>query len=382
LEALLTKKHLYFHIGFPKTGSSALQGLLSCNAKILAQNGVSYPFPETAAIVSSGFCTGNLVHKAQKQATKDADTDLNPLHTSRKFEKIIRRGAAEADQTKVVFSSEMLSALQFELTSELFRNLIADYDVTLIVFVRDVYDQAISAWKQRVKRGWQVRDFDAHVTSVLDSPLRVACENLECLISSGLDVRVINYDIHRKTIFPSLLLEIGLDATELKLRRPTNRLSNASLSYAQANQILTADKYVGSAVLKALLIRRHCAEPNVQPDPYFRAIDRMLLESLSQSLKALNGKLPTGEQLRTQPRDYDDTDDDTYRMKDLTPLLETVREAMEMELNRPKFKPHKSLPNGFDPLVYLLLNPDVSAAGIDPVKHYLNNGRYEGRKYS
>jgi hypothetical protein len=205
---------------------------------------------------------------------------------------------------------------------------------------------------------------------------------LECLISSGFDVRVINYDVHRKNIFPSLLREIGLDATKLQLSDPTNRPSNASITYAQADQIVATGNYVGSPLLKALLIRRHCAEPGLQPDPYFKEIDRMLLGSLSQSLAALNSKLPDGEQLRTQLRDYDDTGNDKYRMEDLKPILETVREAMELERNRPKFKPHKSLPIGFDPLVYLLLNPDVEAAGIDPANHYLNNGRYEGRKYS
>jgi hypothetical protein len=382
LGALLEKRHIYIHIGLPKTGSSALQGLLSYNAKTLAQYGVSYPFPESAAVVSSGFCSGNLVHKVQKQATKDADIDLGPLHSPRYFEKIIRLGAAATDQNKIIFSSEILSAFQFELTSEIFRNLMADYDVTLIAFVRDSYDQAVSGWKQRIKTGRQIRKFDAHFTDLVESPNRVPCENLECFISSGFDVRVINYDVQRKNIFPSLLREIGLDTTQLQLDAPTNRPSNASISYAQADQIVATANHVGSPLLKAMLIRRFCAEPDLQPDPYFKEKDKLLLDYLSGSLKVLNKALPPDEQLRTQLRDYDDTGDDKYRMEDLTLLFETVHEAMEMELKRPKFRSHKSLPTGFDPLVYLLLNPDVDAAGIDPVKHYLSNGRYEGRQYS
>ncbi|MFC3110338.1 rhamnan synthesis F family protein [Undibacterium arcticum] len=40
------------------------------------------------------------------------------------------------------------------------------------------------------------------------------------------------------------------------------------------------------------------------------------------------------------------------------------------------------LPNGFDPALYLKLNPDVADAGGDPTIHYLHHGRREGRVFS
>jgi glycosyltransferase involved in cell wall biosynthesis len=39
------------------------------------------------------------------------------------------------------------------------------------------------------------------------------------------------------------------------------------------------------------------------------------------------------------------------------------------------------LPDGFDSDIYLKLNPDVAAAGVDPTTHYLEHGRDEGRRY-
>lgn len=39
------------------------------------------------------------------------------------------------------------------------------------------------------------------------------------------------------------------------------------------------------------------------------------------------------------------------------------------------------LPDGFNPKHYLQLNPDVAAAGADPVKHWLRHGRDEGRPW-
>jgi glycosyltransferase involved in cell wall biosynthesis len=40
------------------------------------------------------------------------------------------------------------------------------------------------------------------------------------------------------------------------------------------------------------------------------------------------------------------------------------------------------LPTGFDPDVYLKLNPDLTKAGVDPISHYLRHGRREGRVFS
>jgi hypothetical protein len=45
--------------------------------------------------------------------------------------------------------------------------------------------------------------------------------------------------------------------------------------------------------------------------------------------------------------------------------------------------PHQKseLPAGFDPAVYLRLNPDVAAAGADPRRHYIDYGGAEGRRW-
>jgi hypothetical protein len=37
------------------------------------------------------------------------------------------------------------------------------------------------------------------------------------------------------------------------------------------------------------------------------------------------------------------------------------------------------LPGGFDPKLYLEANPDVAAAGVDAVDHFVEFGRAEGR---
>lgn len=39
------------------------------------------------------------------------------------------------------------------------------------------------------------------------------------------------------------------------------------------------------------------------------------------------------------------------------------------------------VPFDFDPMHYLLLNPDVVYAGINPCRHYFEYGQLEGRQY-
>jgi glycosyltransferase involved in cell wall biosynthesis len=46
------------------------------------------------------------------------------------------------------------------------------------------------------------------------------------------------------------------------------------------------------------------------------------------------------------------------------------------------FKAGGSLPNRFDSSAYLKLNPDVAASGTDPAHHYWTHGRREGRPYA
>lgn len=52
---------------------------------------------------------------------------------------------------------------------------------------------------------------------------------------------------------------------------------------------------------------------------------------------------------------------------------------MKEEISQ-KYKP-KTPPEGFDPDLYLSINKDVQAAGLDPVQHYLSHGWSEGRRW-
>jgi hypothetical protein len=69
--------------------------------------------------------------------------------------------------------------------------------------------------------------------------------------------------------------------------------------------------------------------------------------------------------------------------------LKTIKDETEQRLlnalnnaaQNDSEKFHPDIPADFDSLAYLLLNPDVLHAGVDPVQHFINHGKLEGRAY-
>jgi glycosyltransferase involved in cell wall biosynthesis len=68
-------------------------------------------------------------------------------------------------------------------------------------------------------------------------------------------------------------------------------------------------------------------------------------------------------------------------LKQLDSLEEQGNQASTQRHKAPSQGIHE-LPVGFDRDLYLKLNPDLAKTGVDPIRHYLHHGRYEGRIYA
>jgi hypothetical protein len=55
--------------------------------------------------------------------------------------------------------------------------------------------------------------------------------------------------------------------------------------------------------------------------------------------------------------------------------------AKTIEMSFWDLKKAPQLPDNFNPKKYLRINPDLKAAGVDPKKHYMESGFFEGRRY-
>lgn len=376
------RKRIIFHIGLPKTGSSALQALLSRNVAALERIGISYPNPENP---QSQVCSGNLMHVMLNMATADRVTYKKP-ELLRAYLVQVANAAIDASPCQtVLLSGEFFSNWISSEVVEWFKHLDSRHSVTIIAFVRDIYDRTVSAWKQGIKTSSMSADFGAFVKFKILNRKDTALHNVAMLADTGLDLRLINYDHHKAKLFDALLREIGVETAGVDLYRGENGLFNPSISYRQAKMISLASQSASLSKLSALLLNQFKSSVDLRKDPVFSDIDQSLLDHFNSELCVLNCLLPEGEKLRTVPKPADfHNEAGMFDSDDLSQLFESFGKLLAKSSADTAATPHPKspeLPADFDAEEYLLRNPDVAEAGMDPIYHYLNHGRFEFRSY-
>ena len=372
-------KRIFIHVGVPKTGSSALQAFFSLQADLLERQGISYPFCEAKVTVTAGTCTGNLLHVMLKKASAEG-FQSNLAGLTANYLPFALDAAVEAARCDTVLvSGEFITQHLTPALIDYFQTLSRRHRVTFIGFVRDVHDLTLSQWKQHVKAKAETRDLPVYVAAALEQgffSLRKLC----MLLNAGMDVRVRNYDTVRRDLVGALAAEIGFDSAKAGVWSQSSGQKNVSLSYWQAKAVILAQS-TGSERLGAVLVNRFLNEHDRRRDPYFAHIDAELLQFLRADLALLNENLASGEQLRTTLRDGADESELGFPPDIVAKIIEALHQCAAPPIVQLTSAANPLLPKDFDPQVYLLRNPDVAAARMDPTYHYLNHGRFEGRAY-
>lgn len=373
------RKRVFIHVGVPKTGSSALQAFLSLHAGALEQQGISYPFPEAEVTVTDGTCTGNLMHVMQKKATADRFQSNQAGLTATYLPFALDAAVVAARSDTVLVSGEFITQHLTQGLIDYFHALSRRHHVTFVGFVRDAHDLTLSGWKQHVKAKGEARDLPDYVAAALEQgffSLRKLC----MLLRGGLDVRVRNYDMVRRDLVTAFAEEVGFEVGRASVSGQSIGQKNLSLSYWQAKAIVMSQS-TGSHRLGAVLVNRFLNKPDRRRDPYLARIDADLLQFLQDDLDLLNICLAPSEQLRTTPRTEADGTDLGFPPDVVMEIIEALHQSGTLAIAPPKPPAHPFLPRDFDPQAYLLRNPDVVAARMDPIYHYLHHGRFEGRSY-
>ncbi|NND69009.1 MAG: hypothetical protein HKN19_15575 [Halioglobus sp.] len=266
---------LFLHIGFPKTGSSALQSWLSLNAVALVQQGIGYadlaPRAKHGEPTSgNGFVLFN--------ALREQDTS--------RVEKLVADTyfTGTANRTAVV-SSEFLPALSKQKLLQL-RELCADHniEVRIIAYVRSPYERAYSAYVQDLKTKGRADPFG--FADIAENLERTRSYLLKYLRVFRGCVTVLNYDDRQRTIFEAFAQATGMDLEKLELldKRVNRSLTNAEVSIMRRLNALHDGRF--ARPLSKHLLRSAPGRPT--PFPYDEQLLRRVRAESLEGLEWIN----------------------------------------------------------------------------------------------
>jgi len=223
-------RQLYLHIGYPKTGTTAIQEFMRLNREILLKQKILYP--ETGIKKNSH-------HQIPWVFTDDCRANVN-LSRSEITSGLKKEYHDNPSVEKVVISSEgFIFAVKPEDALEMFRD---DFDdIKLIIYMRQPFRWIQSDYNQGVK-GWRqlTCSFDEHLNSILsskDSPM-----NFYNMLSKWASVFgwgnliVRSYDVERLDLTSSFLKILGVkEPSEFII--PECEDSNPRLSVSQLERL-------------------------------------------------------------------------------------------------------------------------------------------------
>lgn len=376
---------IYLHVGLPKTGTSYLQNALDALSRsglllhtsypvlnndndhthIQSGNGEAIAF-QLLAEEAPDFCTHTILRLTENILAAADHSKANLLISSEHF--------SDADPARMLYFLDILSA--------------HCASVEVLLFVRPVDRLCHSRYHQEVKRHAESRAYGADF-------FQAFCEKLLRQVESigSLPCAVHLFDYKTRGLLATLLAFLGEDPelqvpftdqtvnrslteNELRLLRQINALfkrphlsTRISDRWIYANpqarsKVEGADRQQLFTVLREMISER--GERVAAP------ICQALLERLLPAVGAL--QVVERERQETSP-------DDQSRAEDLLEMaLEEISRSMSMEEKVGEYAkqlvPTRDI---FDPVHYLLINRDVLAAGVDPVQHFKQFGRNEGR---
>ena len=385
------KKRVIVHVGFHKTGSSALQAFLASNAERLAREGIGYPYPDPEQIVATGGCSGNAVQVLYRGGFMDGfgvDQKAYERLSVAYFDELA--GIVKEDPRKtVLISGEILSAHPGENFSSFVEKLHSFSSVEIVCFVRDPFDFVFSSWRQKFKTSMSVPGFPEHLKRISRDEAEASSmlRGFKYFQGIGVPIKVINYDHNKKNVASAFMTAIGFKDISDEVAVGGIKEANISLTPSEVCLAQIVQEKINNSDFTAAFIRTaQSRDRRVSLEYYNRRQHQQILDSFGDTIRLINSHLPEGQRLATEVRDREDADfvilpEDAALLLDLVNKLITERPKIQGYL---PVEPHAgvpSLPLDFDREAYLLHNPDVAAAGMDPAQHWQLHGCRENRRY-
>src|ERR1700730_5721697 len=376
---MIQPRRIFFHIGAPKTGTSAIQVFLASNIGNLRAIGLDYlkrePPREGLPTTGNGASVFRYFKRAQAPPEKLEDLLDGYFGT----------------ENGAVVSSELLYFIPAAGWGEIIQACRArNITPSVIYYVRNVYPFYASTYNQFVKNHGSTESFEEFVErncvfyclerlTFLKEPVGAAqlpvahyesqrehiCEHFLGLIAPAANKS--DFAFHRARVNRSL------DESELRLMRIANRLPSAYLPGELSSLLIAGDPERATERplhpgIVALLSGRHADDVLAINTTYFAGNNTLQIADGAPGANFAETAAATApaERLfewalgRLQSAHFE--------------------EARALAARRRKII-HPDIPPDFDAVGYLLLNRDVLIARLNPYKHFLEYGCHEGRSW-
>jgi hypothetical protein len=390
----MINRTLFVHAGGPKTGSSALQNFFEINASRLQHAGFSYENRLNIKYnyeINSG--NGILLYDALSSATT-TDNEVDSILLSY-FGRC----------TNAICSSEFFAEFGAHEWKKLFESSMRlDVKLKVLFYVRNIIPYFLSGYDQMIKRHGECILFDEWIVKPTWQHGKALRTILQELPQSSL--LVLHFDRERSSLIRGFLDNIGVDALFEVDIKDQKRQVNRSLTDAEREALKTVNRFLGnkySMELSDLLIY---ADPNAQAEPVScsTATTRFLIDRYNNEVDWVNKtffhgqaivsvfpiepiKRPLRKKIALKPAFNSNLEKQVLEWA--LEKIKTIKDETDQRIlntlsavaQNDSWKLHPEIPTDFDLLAYLILNPDVLHADVDPIQHYFSHGKEEGRAY-
>lgn len=381
----MTDKTLFIHAGGSKAGSTALQEFFYANASQL--EGLDFAYEMFG--INNGLRLYGMLSSA---ATTDSELDSLVLSYFGRC-------------NNAICSSEyfqLTEALGWKRLHESTERL--GLKLKVIFYVRNVIPFLLSNYDQVIKCSGEWRSFDERAKTAPwhhAVALRIIADALP-----RENVQVLHFEHEKANLIRGFLDILGIDASFEVDQNEQKRQVNRSLTNEEREVLIAVNKALGEAYsteLSSLLIQ---ANPDLRVEPvlYHKATAEFLLGRFSTEVDWVNNTFFNGQPvvsvLPVQPEKEPLSEKSTIQTAHSIDVekrvlgwaldkLKTIQSDAEQRLLdilkdaalNVSEKSHPDIPDDFDSVAYLLLNPDVRHAGFNPVQHFILHGKQEGRAY-
>lgn len=374
---------IYFHAGGSKTGSSFIQNYLNNISNELINYGYSY---RNCGDFKGGITSGNgevlVNHLLQGTLTKDII--LSYFYSS---------------SDVAIISSEYVESVSVDALKYFFEMCFSlSIDVFFIYFIRDPFSCSLSAYDQSIKRHGYSNDY-AFFIDGYDWIHADFLRKITSFLSSD-QIFVLNYNACRRDLSGAFFQSIGLKYQKKKFEfSKDTEVVNRSLTRRERTFLKKMNQSFGqgySRFFSDLILSLYPYE-KYEPDSIIwqnvnsSKFDDDLIWVNSNFFESEEG-ISSGFDLVSSYKPIDESNSNCdffytnivlHILKNLAGIKSVGDNALIAKLISVGLTDYSygDLPDGFDPVRYLVFNPDVLALDLDPVEHYLANGQYEDRKY-